>query len=491
MMPSSEFHQQHSDVPLFVDLDETLVRTDVALELLIRGLRSTDCMKMVVPALVCGDRAGLKHQLAKTVELQAELLPYNPAVVAYLQAARDAGRIVVLATAADLSIAHRVANHLGLFDDIIASEPGRNMKGQAKLKAIQDYLKGQGFEYLGDATADLPIWRAATLRGFVNPPLKAKELIEADPKAVSLLLNDKKPTSRSLIRAMRPHQWSKNALIFLPLLFSHTYTEVHNLLLSVLAFLSFSACASAVYLFNDLLDIEADRMHSSKCRRPFASGELNPVTGLLAGTILFLLSLVIGFFAVGPIFGLVLVGYIVMTKCYSIWLKKYSTVDVVALALLYTIRILAGAAAIMVPVSPWLLSFSLFFFLSLAYMKRFVELSRTKDGQPLAQRGYSASDLVMVQIIGIANGAVALLTLAQYINSPGVIERYRAPEILWLIIPLMMLWVYRAWMWASRGRIDDDPVVFALRDRSSQQAVLLAGVIVLGARLIDINWMLL
>ncbi len=490
MIPSSEFHQQNRDVPLFVDLDETLVRTDVALELLIRGLRHKDCVKMIVPTLARGDRADLKHQLAKTVELQAELLPYNQTVVTYLQAARNAGRTVILATAADISIARQVSDHLGLFDGIIASGPGHNMKGQAKLEAIQNYIEGQSFEYIGDSTADLPIWRVATLRGFVNAPLKAKELMAEDPKLVSILLNDKEPTPRPLIRAMRPHQWSKNALLFLPLLFSHTYTELHNLVLSVLAFLSFSACASAVYLFNDLLDIEADRMHPSKCRRPFASGALASTTGLLVGVALFGLALIIAFFAVGPIFGLVLIGYIIMTKCYSIWLKKYSTVDVVALALLYTVRILAGAAAIMVPVSPWLLSFSLFFFLSLAYMKRFIELSQTKNGQPLAQRGYSTSDLIMVQIFGISNGAVALLTLAQYINNPGIVERYQTPELLWLIVPLMMLWVYRAWMWASRGRIDDDPVVFALRDRSSQVTALLAGGIILGARLIDMNWVL-
>ncbi len=491
MRSCSDFHNQHKNVPLFVDLDGTLVHTDVAHELLVRGLCQPSCWKAIFPAIAHGGRASLKRKLAVSVGMKPELLPYNSAVLDYLAEARSAGRTIVLATAADSITAHQVADHVGLFDDIIASEPCHNMKGRAKLEAIRNYIASHEFEYLGDALADLPIWRAATFRGFVNPPKEAREFMQEASGSVSFVHNDPEMSIRSLVRAMRPHQWSKNILIFLPLIFSHSYSEPSNLLLSLLAFISFSLCASAVYLFNDLLDVEADRAHPSKRHRPFAKGNLSPVIGVSSGILLFVLALLLGFLAIGTVFGLVLLSYIFMTKCYSIWLKKYSTVDVVVLAMLYTVRIIAGAAAIMVPVSPWLLSFSLFFFLSLAYMKRFIELSNAASDRPLSARNYSSSDLTIVQIFGIANGAVSLLTLAEYINSPAVSERYKSPEVLWLIIPLMMLWLYRSWMWAGRGRIDDDPVVFALRDRSSQLTVLISAGIVLGARVMDVNWILL
>jgi 4-hydroxybenzoate polyprenyltransferase len=255
---------------------------------------------------------------------------------------------------------------------------------------------------------------------------------------------------------------------------------------------SYSLCASSVYLINDLLDVEADRAHATKRNRPFAAGTLPPDIGALAAVGLLALSLALAALISGA-FLIVLLIYIALTKAYSLWLKRFSTVDVVILALLYTLRIIAGAAAIGVMPSPWILTFSLFFFLSLAYMKRYIELSRlvakaAEDTAQLPVRNYYAGDLTVVQTFGIANGALSLLTMANYINSDMVKHHYRTPEFLWLMLPIMMFWTYRAWMWANRDKIGDDPVAFALRDQLSRLSVLLLLLSVALARYVDLGF---
>ncbi|WP_323786434.1 UbiA family prenyltransferase [Thalassovita sp.] len=481
-------HSERQNVPLFVDMDGTLLRTDVAQELLVRSFKSPAAIMAVMSGAVKSGVTGVKRALADHVEFRADLLPYDPAVLAYVKAARRAGRRVVLATAADSKVAQDVAEFTGLFDDIIASVPGRNMKGAAKLAAIRDAAGQGGFEYLGDSAADLPIWQDADWRGFAHVPVQARALASGD--AVTLLPVDKAAPRSALLRAMRPHQWTKNLLLFLPLLFAHLYTDPVSLMRAVLGFAAFSLCASAVYLINDMLDVDADRAHPTKCKRPFAAGQLRPRSGVFAALGLLLAGLVIAFALVGPLFGLVLVLYVALTKAYSFWLKAYSTIDVVVLSVLYTIRIVAGAAAILVVPSPWILTFSLFFFLSLAYMKRYIELARVTSAGRLPSRNYYAGDLNIVQTFGIANAALSLLTMAEYISSNDVQDRYQAPGLLWLMLPVMMFWTYRSWMWANRDKIGDDPVAFALKDRISRVSGLIVLAIVLLARNINLDWML-
>jgi 4-hydroxybenzoate polyprenyltransferase/phosphoserine phosphatase len=486
-------------VPLYVDLDHTLVRTDIAQEMLIRACRQPNTLWSAARAHLAQGPAALKARLAQEVEIAVEHLPYNQAVLEHIKQARESGRRVVLATAADHDVADRVAEHLGLFDHVLASCADHNMKSQAKLAAIEADLRAhgntEGFEYLGDSRADLPIWQTASLRGFAAVPQRADHWqAEATlwPTQGARSLRDYLP---ALKRAMRPHQWAKNVLLFVPLLFAHLYSDAASVALALLGFVAFSLCASSIYLINDLLDVEADRAHATKRSRPFAAGDMPPAFGVGAALALLVLSLTLAACLSGP-FLAVMLAYVALTNAYSLWLKQFSTIDVVILALLYTVRIIAGAAAIAVLPSPWLLTFSLFFFLSLAYMKRYIELSRLVaklqgDTDPLTDRlpvrNYYAGDLTIVQIFGIANGALSLLTLAEYVSSEMVQKHYLTPGFLWLMLPVMMFWTYRAWMWANRDQIGDDPVAFALRDRISHIAVLVLLLIVALARYVDLG----
>lgn len=475
---------------LFVDLDGTLIAGDIAAESLVRSGRRMSSVRAAIRAFFAGGLAALKHSLAQTSAPGIATLPYRPAVLDYIRTARSQGRRVILATAADITIARQVAEHLGLFDDVIGSVPGRNLKGEAKLAAIKDIARGP-FEYLGDSDADIPIWQAARKSGFVNPSAGARQQMARTPDAVSIHVENEMSRLTALVRAMRPHQWSKNVLIFVPILFAHEYMYLDIVWAGLLAFVSFSLCASGVYLVNDIVDIEADRRHATKHKRPFAAGHLTVSHGLVAATILFVGSLVFAFALVNTLFGLVLTGYAMLTTAYTFCLKRYSTIDVVALSLLYTVRILAGSAATLLTPSPWLLSFSLFF-LSLAYMKRYIEL----DGIVLSEqvnvrlpsRNYYASELQLVLTFGIANGALSILTLAQYVNATTVESFYTTPVMLWLIVPIMMFWIYRSWTWASRGKIGDDPVVFALSDQISRICVAAVLCVIVAARFADFAW---
>ncbi|WP_411235060.1 UbiA family prenyltransferase [Marivita sp. S0852] len=486
MPPIVSKSTQEAGRDLFVDLDGTLIAGDVAEESLARATRDWTAFSKAAKAYLSGGLSGLKRALADSTPPDVTHLPYRTEVVEYIRKAKSEGRRVVLATAADKTIADAVADHLGLFDAVLATEPGHNLKGAAKLRAIQEMANGP-FEYLGDSSADIPIWNAAERSGFVAPTAPAKQQMDRDPDAVSLYVERAVPLKTALLKAMRPHQWAKNVLVFVPILFAHAYGDASVMLAGVFAFVCFSLCASGVYLINDIIDIEADRKHATKRNRPFAAGHLSIRKGLLAAGVLLGGSIIAAFVLINVIFGLVLAAYVVLTTAYTFCLKRYSTVDVVALSLLYTWRILAGAAATALAPSPWLLSYSLFFFLSLAYMKRYIELASmnaTDEDAKLPSRNYYASEVQLVLTFGIANGALSVLTLAQYVNSTAVSAIYTLPVLLWLIVPVMMFWIYRTWTWASRGKIGDDPVVFALKDRISRVCVVFVLAVIIAARML-------
>ncbi|TNF23258.1 MAG: UbiA family prenyltransferase [Rhodobacteraceae bacterium] len=468
-------------MPLYVDLDGTLVRTDIAQELLIGALRVPSALPGILRAGMEHGASGIKSAIWAEDRFHPELLPYEQEVLAHLRKARGEGRRVVLATAADRQVAEAVAGYLGLFDDILASEPGQNLKGAAKLAAIRADCGDGPFEYLGDSPADIPIWQAAARPGFVAPTGAARAFA-ARAEEAALVTAPPPPVWRGLWKAMRVHQWAKNVLIFLPLFFAHEYTDALAVARVLAGFVAMSLMASAVYIVNDLFDLPADRRHRSKRHRPFAAGLVRPLQGVLAALGFMLLALALGFGAVGAGFGLILLIYLGTTTAYSLALKRYSTVDVIVLSLLYTVRIVAGAAAAGVTLSPWLLTFSLFFFVSLAYMKRFIELDGVAGDVMLPNRNYQGAEVASVQIFGIANAAAALLTLAQYLNTPTARETYGARDILWLAVPMMMFWMYRTWMWAVRGKVGDDPVAFALSDRISQVTLVAVLAVFLAAR---------
>jgi 4-hydroxybenzoate polyprenyltransferase/phosphoserine phosphatase len=473
------------DFPIFVDMDGTLIKSDIAQELLIQSVKKWHDLKKLASLALQG-RSHIKDFLARSNSFEPANLPLNSEVIDYLRAEKAKGRKVILATASDQLIAEKVAKEVGLFDDIIASTPGYNLKGRKKLEAIQKYVSGSDFEYLGDSSADIPIWKEAEAAGFVNASVKPESMVE-DTAKVSLVVNNQVHWLKYMLKAMRPHQWAKNSLVFLPLVFSHSYDSFLPIVAAALTFLCFSLCASGIYLINDLLDIESDRAHPTKYKRPFAAGNLSPVKGILASFILTAAALSTCVIYLNLWVLLVLILYILLTNLYSFYLKHYSTIDVVTLTCLFTMRIVAGAVAVSAPLSPWLLNFSLFFFLSLAYMKRYIELNKSKHKGKLSDRNYNASDLDIVLNTGLVNGGLAVLTLSMYLNSQYVVNTYASPEILWFICPLMLFWIYRAWLWAKREKIDHDPVVFALKDKISWITVMLLGLTVMLAKYISIK----
>jgi len=474
-------------MPLFVDMDETLVKTDIAQELLVQSFRSVGTLKKLFGCVFSG-RSHIKRILAEECTFNPATLPVNDEVIEYLKDEKSKGRKIVLATASDELIANKVADHFDLFDDVLASGPGKNLKGGAKAKAISEYCNGGDFEYLGDSNADIKIWTEAKACGFINPAAKARSFSKTVPERVSIQVENKSNTFRSLLKAMRPHQWAKNILIFLPLIFSHSYSDASSVLAAFAVFILFSLIASGNYLVNDLLDIEADRAHAKKQKRPFAAARVSPKLGVLVGCALIFFPLIVAFAFVSITEAMILLGYFVLTNLYSFVLKGYSTIDVITLTCLYTVRILAGAVAINAVMSPWLLNFSLFFFLSLAYMKRYIELSAAaKKNKELSGRNYSVSEMDTVKTFGIANGGLSILTLTLYLNSDYVINSYASPQILWLICPIVMFWIYRAWMWATRDQIDDDPVVFALKDKMSFMIVAIAGVVLIASKYLSFS----
>lgn len=468
-------------IPLVIDLDGTLVRSDTLVEtaLLLLANRPFRLFRLLPQAW--RDRVRFKQSLAAVAPLDAASLPYNADILALMHTARDAGQPVYLATAADRKIADSVAAHIGGFAGSFASDGHANLKGAAKAAMLSDAFGMHAFDYAGDAAADLPVWQAARRAYLVAPSAglrRAAAAVCGDTRAVG-----ERPsfgqTVRQILLALRLHQWAKNLLVFVPLLAAHA---AHGRLIghAVLAFLAFSLCASSVYLLNDMLDLPHDRAHPLKRARPFASGmlPLHWAPWLMGG--LAVLVLVAGAALPGRFLGM-LGLYYAGTLAYSLGLKRWAVWDVVALAGLYTLRIFAGAAATGIPISFWLLAFTLFLFFSLAVVKRLTELTQfvrraahrtgvELAGATLAGRGYAPEDLDMLRSMAASSGYMAVLVLALYVNSGEVLPLYRHPQVLWALCPILLFWVSRVLMLANRGSMNEDPVIFALRDRVSLAA---------------------
>ena len=474
-------------IPLVLDLDGTLVRSDTLVETALRLLAAHPWR---LAALVPGafvDRAAFKRALAEAALLDAASLPYNQDVLALAQAARDEGRLVYLATAADQQVARDVARHVGGIEGVMASDGATNLKGAAKAAALERAFGRACFDYVGDAPADIAVWRSARHAYVVSPSAGLLGAVRSVCAHVSSV--GEAPSSarlgRLLARALRLHQWAKNFLVFVPLLAAHAAGGMRALQAG-LAFLAFSLCASSVYLLNDLLDLPHDRAHATKRHRPFASGALRLgwAPGLMAGLGLAVLAICA---LLPPAFFAMLALYYGCTLSYSFALKRRAVWDVITLAGLYTLRIFAGAAATRIPISPWLLAFSLFLFFCLAVVKRLTELTlsvrRMPEARRLAGRGYAPEDLDMLRSMAASSGYMAVLVMALYVNSFEVLPLYRHPSALWALCPILLFWVSRVLMLANRGLMHDDPVIFALRDRVSLAAGLASLVAILAATL--------
>ena len=462
-------------VPLYVDLDGSLIKSDLLVESALRLFkRSPLNLFRMVSWLLLGGKARLKHEIAQRVELDAGTLPYRTEVIELIRHARDAGRPVVLATASNLKFAQQVADHVALFDGVLASSAGTNLSGSRKLEAIRQHSAQAAFSYVGNEATDMAIWRHAESAVVCADAALAKRA-----SAVTRLeahLDVPSAGIKTFVRAIRLHQWVKNALIFLPfvpLVSSLPWTEWMR---GVVGFVCFGLCASSVYLINDLLDLDADRVHARKKFRPIPSGDLSLTTAIALVPVLLLAAFALALVALPLIFSIVLLVYWLLTNFYSLDLKRRVNVDIVALAILYTMRLLAGSAILMIRPSFWILAFSVFFFFSLATAKRMIELDNTrkKNASTIAGRGYIVEDMAVLLAQGTASGQIAVLVFALYINSAN--PHFHWPEALWGICPLMLLWINRVWLKVNRGELHDDPVVFALRDGFSRVAVLLAAV---------------
>ncbi len=476
-------------VPLFVDLDGTLIATDVFCESLVSAVKLPLRHVVRLPLWISRGRPELKRELSQHVTPDAHSLPYHADVIEFIKSERQRGRPIILATATARRWAEQMAQHLGLFDDVLASDSQRNLKGPRKLEGIEDYCREHGytsFGYMGDARADLSIWRKAAEVYVVAPSAGLLSAVRriAEPAGVF----GRRPSRlRAVWKVMRPHQWVKNILLLAPLVLAHQVSDTSRLLATIWGFVAFCACASGVYVTNDLLDIEGDRRHPSKRRRPFASGALPVAWGppLIAGLLGSAFSVSLACLPLS--FSLLLAGYLVTTLLYSLWLKRQPLLDVLVLAGLYTLRIMAGGAAAQVPVSEWMMALSLFLFTSLAFAKRYTELSSlSSDEDGLSRgRGYRVEDLRFIESIGPTSGYLAVLVLALYINSPDVSRNYLHPRVLWLVCPLLLYWVGRLWLFASRRALHEDPVVFAVTDHVSLAVGVLVAVLSLAANL---NW---
>ena len=466
-------------VPLCVDLDGTLFAGDLFIEGLFAALRQPP--RLILRALMRSwrSRAAAKNVIAQQVKKDVSTLPYRAEVVEWLREQEQQGRQLVLVTAAARDDANAVSDHLGLFEDVIASDGRTNVKGRTKSKILAERFGENQFDYVGDSFADIAVWRTAR-RAILVEPSKRLERHVGKIAHVDRVF-PRRAGFATWLQLIRPHQWAKNLLLFLPLVGAHRLGDVSALIPTALAFVWFSLCASGIYVLNDLFDLDDDRRHTSKKHRPLAAGMIPTQQGALAGvalvavSVLLSLSVSISFFAW-------LCTYVVLSTTYSIWFKRMLMVDVTVLTGLYTLRVIAGGAATDVVVSFWLLAFSVFFFLGLALLKRYIELvARTaKEADYINGRDYRRTDASILQSLGVAAGYTAVVIFALYINSDGVRDVYARPEALWMLCPLLIYWLGRVWLLASRGLVSQDPVVYALTDRQSNVLVVLGLVILLG-----------
>jgi len=496
---SSDPHSLHSSdltLPLCVDLDGTLVKSDTLVDSVLALVRQNPRAVWSIPGWLAQGKAAFKQHVTGAVTIDVTALPYNKPLLQFLYREHAAGRAIYLATAADRTLADRIAREQQIFVGVLASDGARNLAGSNKLRAFREHF-GERFSYIGNARPDIPILTVCEQPMVANPDRALMSGLRAAEVVPTHIFRDQIPDAKAWLKAIRLHQWAKNVLIFLPLLLAHVWKSAHPLAAiagALIAFISFGLCASATYIVNDLLDIEADRRHHTKRNRPFAAGNLSAVSGVVVLMSFLVLSLVLALSvpAVAGALGEVpsqrysylawLAIYAVTTTAYSFALKRVVLVDVIVLSLLYTIRIYAGGAASGVPVSKSLGEFSVFFFLSLAFVKRFAEMEslRLKDKAPSNGRGYILTDIEQLRSFGTAAAFASVVVLMLYVQTLDT-SLYRHAERLWLLLPVFLLWITQLWLLASRGELNEDPVVYALTDKRSLLVGALVAVVVASA----------
>ncbi len=452
-----------------VDLDGTLIHTDMLVENLFLFIRHNPLHIFKLFFWLFAGKAYFKKKLADAGIPEVHNLPYNKALIGWLRLRRSAGANIVLATASDIRIASRVADHLGLFDEVMGTDL-TNLSSHRKRAALVDRFGERGYEYVGNSSADFSVWESADVIHIVNPECgvlrKARKI-----GTIGMVFDERSGYLRVLVKALRIHQWAKNILIFLPLLASHRVFELSLVLNGLMAFIAFGACASSVYMFNDLIDLPEDRQHPTKCNRPLAAGTMPVLHTLFLIPGLLVSAFGLALWLLPWQFATVLLAYYLFTLTYSLWFKRVVMLDVITLAVLYTARVIAGGAAMALVTTFWILAFCMFMFLSLAFLKRYTELhaARQKGKKTkLPGRGYHLSDFELLASLGSSSGYLSVLVLAFYIQQAEMSTLYRSPEWMWCACPLLLFWLSRVWLLAHRGQMHDDPIIFALRDKVSR-----------------------
>jgi len=482
VMPSISSLPSGVEVPLAVDLDGTLIKTDLLGESFLALVRRNPLYLLVIPFWLLRGRAFLKREISRRITLDIHTLPYHGEFLEYLKAQHAEGRSLILATGSEERIARQVADHLGIFSKVLATLGEVNLSPPRKREWLVRELGEKGFDYAGNARGDLIVWssarRAILVDSSENLSRQAARVAE-----IERTFPHGGRRVRSYLRALRPSQWLKNLLVFVPLIMVQGYYDLGLLAKAFLAFLSFGLCASSVYLVNDLIDLPLDRRHPHKRNRPFAAGELPLFWGMTSVPVLLGLALLVGLLLPRLFLGMLLL-YWVMNLAYSLSFKRLILADVVLLASLYTMRIMAGGASISLWPSSWLLAFSTFLFFSLALVKRYTELGvmRRAEGDKARVRGYRVIDMELLASLGGGSGYVAVLVLAIYISSGTAGILYSRAYLLWFLCPLLLYWISYVWLIAHRGGMGDDPLVFTIQNQASRIVMILGAVILLLAR---------
>jgi 4-hydroxybenzoate polyprenyltransferase/phosphoserine phosphatase len=468
-----------STLPLVVDLDGTLIAADLFWESILLALKRNILLLFLMPVWLLGGKAKLKLKLATLVDIDAATLPYRADFIDHLKAEKSKGRRLILATGSPEKFAQAVAAHLGIFDQVMATHAGVNLTAGHKRDALVAEFGAQGFDYAGNSRDDIAVFEAASTAIVVAPDRTAAAY---QRKNNAMLFDGHSVTPKVIFKLLRVHQWSKNSLIAVPAILANELLRGGTPVAVALGFVAFSMLASTIYIINDLFDLKADRRHKTKRNRPLAAGRIAIASALAIAAVTFALSVWISAYLPFE-FQMVMVCYALLTILYTFIFKRMLLIDVLSLAGLYTIRVLAGAAATAIDTSFWLLAFSVFFFLSLALVKRFVELSGVPDAGPekIAGRGYRVMDRQVLAEAGMASTFSAVLVLALYIDSDEVKLIYGSPFLLWLLCPIVLYISLRIWVLARRDEMDEDPVVFILSDWRSQIMVVTGAALVVAA----------
>lgn len=470
--------------PLCVDCDGTLIKTDILHESVMKYVASNPLRVFRVLLWSIRGKAIFKDILASKVLIAASSLPYNIEVLDYVKEQKDRGRKIILVTASHVKHANEVASFLNIFDDVFGTTKILNLKGENKADFLITKFGEYGFDYIGNSYADLPVWgkaRKAILVGGSSTLHAKLRNINIHVKQISHGGGTPLKKYAQLIRA---HQWAKNLILFIPLLTSHSFSNIQN---GVLAFLSFSLTASSVYIINDLLDLDNDRIHHLKKRRPIAAGDLGIIPSVYLSFTLLTVGVGLSYF-INTAFMLLVVFYVVVTVLYSFFLKRLLLIDTIILSLLYCLRLLAGHLAMDIPLSFWLMSFAIFFFFSLAMSKRFMELKYFLDSGSTGKikgRGYEGVDLMPLGILGASSGVLSISIFSLYLQSDKVIPLYQSPMLLILLIPIFLYWISRVWILAYRGVLNEDPIIFALKDVMSYVLFIVVMVVIITASLVS------